>query len=157
MLGFSFLSSWNNTLLQLLTNRAKHQWSLLVHKEGTAQLSTYFINYLFLPSLLQPVSSKGTLSIQLLDYNNPSSKDYAGSCCDCCGVFGWCPNDCENFFRIIVTSYPYNFFSALSPWERWETFVLGDDSFDFPGYGQTVGSSLHNPLMYHFTGRWPVW
>ncbi|XP_078363782.1 uncharacterized protein LOC144648000, partial [Oculina patagonica] len=106
-------------------------------------------------SFYQPVSSKGTLSIQLIDYNNPSHKDYGGSCCDCCGAFGWCPGDCENFFRLLVTQYPYTFQNAQSPWARWETYILGDDSFNFPGYGQTVGSGLKNPLTYHFSGKWP--
>ena len=109
--------------------------------------------------LLQPVSAAGTLSIQLVDYNNPSSKDNAGSCCDCCGAFGWCPNDCENFFKLIVAPYPLSFFSFLDhlSWKHWETFILGDDSFSFPGYGHTVGANnLKNPLTYHFNGRWPV-
>ena len=130
---------------------------MFIYKEGDTLKALYSVDQLLTYCFaLQPVSSKGTLSIQLLDYNNPSSKDYAGSCCDCCGAFGWCPNDCDNFFRIFVTSYPYNIFNSLSPWSRWETFVLGEDSFDFPGYGQSVGSGLTNPLTYHFTGRWPV-
>ena len=127
---------------------------LLGKNEG---ISTVFQGFIFFcVFFLQPVSSKGTLSIQLIDYYNPTSKDYGGSCCDCCGVFGYCLSDCENFFWLIVTSYPYTFFSALSPWAKWETDVLGDDSFDFPGYGHSVASGLKNPLTYHFTVRWPV-
>lgn len=103
------------------------------------------------------MNPKGTLSIQLLDFNNPRSKDYSGSCCDCCGAFGWCPNDCENFFRIYVASYPLSVFSFFNPWKRWETYVLGDDSFTFPGYGHIIGKDgLRNPLTYHFDGPWPV-
>lgn len=103
------------------------------------------------------MNPKGTLSIQLLDFNNPRSKDYSGSCCDCCGVFGWCPNDCENFFRIYVASYPLSVFSFFNPWKRWETYILGDDSFTFPGYGHIIGKDgLRNPLTYHFDGPWPV-
>ncbi|KAJ7351720.1 hypothetical protein OS493_035784 [Desmophyllum pertusum] len=110
-------------------------------------------------SFCKLVNAKGTLSIQLLDYNNPSSKDYNGGCCDCCGVLiGYCPaNECDNFFRLFVATYPYTFFSALSPWTRWETHIIAEDSdsFYFPGYGHTVGAGLKNPLTYHFTGRWP--
>ena len=103
------------------------------------------------------MNPKGTLSIQLLDFNNPSGKDYSGSCCDCCGAFGWCPNDCENFFQIYVASYPFSIFSFFNPWKRWETYVLGDDSFTFPGYGHIIGKDgLRNPLTYHFDGPWPV-
>ena len=103
------------------------------------------------------MNPKGTLSIQLLDFNNPSGKDYGGSCCDCCGAFGWCPNDCENFFQIYVASYPFSIFSFFNPWKRWETYVLGDDSFTFPGYGHIIGKDgLRNPLTYHFDGPWPV-
>ena len=105
----------------------------------------------------QPVVAKGTLSIQLLDFNNPSGKDYDGGCCDCCGAFGWCPNDCENFFRFFVAPYPLSLFSIFYAWKHWETYILGDDSFSFPGYGQTVGANnLRNPLTYHFDGQWPV-
>ena len=103
------------------------------------------------------MNPKGTLSIQLLDFNNPSGKDYSGSCCDCCGAFGWCPNDCENFFQIFVASYPLSIFSFFHAWKRWETYVLGDDSFTFPGYGHIIGKDgLRNPLTYHFDGPWPV-
>lgn len=110
----------------------------------------------FVSFLLQNVCAKGTLSIQLLDYNNPRSKDYNGDCCDCCSFFGSCPNDCENFFKLTVTKYPYTVFTALSPWVRWETYIMGDDSFSFPGFGDTVGNGLTNPLIYHFNQRWPV-
>ena len=110
----------------------------------------------FVSFLLQNVCAKGTLSIQLLDYNNPRSKDYNGDCCDCCSFFGSCPNDCENFFKLTVTKYPYTVFTALSPWVRWETYIMGDDSFSFPGFGDTVGNGLTNPLTYHFNQRWPV-
>ena len=92
------------------------------------------------------------MSIQLVDYNNPSSKDNAGSCCDCCGAFGWCPNDCENFFKLFVVSYPLSVSSFLRAWKHWETYILGDESFSFPGNGQTVGANdLKNPLTYHFS------
>ena len=105
---------------------------------------------------LQPASAKGTLSIQLLDYKNPKSRDHAGDCCDCCGAFGWCPNDCENFFKVYVAPYPLSFVSFLSAWKHWETYILGDDSFTFPGSGQTIGAGgLTNPLTYHFDGSWP--
>lgn len=110
----------------------------------------------FVSFLLQNVCAKGTLSIQLLDYNNPRSKDYNGDCCDCCSFFGSCPNDCENFFKLTVTKYPYTVFTALSPWVRWETYIMGDDSFSFPGFGDTIGNGLTNPLIYHFNQRWPV-
>lgn len=110
----------------------------------------------FVSFLLQNVCAKGTLSIQLLDYNNPRSKDYNGDCCDCCSFFGSCPNDCENFFKLTVTKYPYTVFTALSPWVRWETYIMGDDSFSFPGFGDTVGNGLTNPLIYHFNQRWLV-
>ena len=33
---------------------------------------------------------------------------------------------------------------------------MGDDSFSFPGFGDTVGNGLTNPLIYHFNQRWPV-
>lgn len=117
---------------------------------------TIIIISCFVSFLLQNVCAKGTLSIQLLDYNNPRSKDYNGDCCDCCSFFGSCPNDCENFFKLTVTKYPYTVFTALSPWVRWETYIMGDDSFSFPGFGDTVGNGLTNPLIYHFNQRWPV-
>ena len=102
------------------------------------------------------MNAKGTLSIQLLDYNNPRSKDHAGDCCDCCGLFSWCPNRCETFFKVYVAPYPLSFISFLSAWKHWETYILGYDSFSFPGYGHTVGANIRNPLTYHFNDRWPV-
>ena len=108
-----------------------------------------------IPFSLQPVSAKGTLSIQLVDYNNPSSQDYKGYCCD--AYFVSCTNECENYFKLFVAPYPITYhLNYLSAWKHWQTHVLGDDRFSFPGSGQTIGDGLTNPLTYHFDGSWPV-
>ena len=105
---------------------------------------------------MQPVGAKTSLSIELVDYSNPTSLDYAGYCCDCCGAWGWCPNDCDNFFELYVAPHPLSSSSASSAWIFWQTYILGGDSFSFPGSGQALGSGLTNPLIYHFVGSWPV-
>ena len=97
----------------------------------------------------------GTVSIQLIDYRNPSHRNYGGSCCDP-GIWwlGFCPNACENFLRNFrLVSYPAD---SGQTWISWTTYVVVRDNSDFPGYGSTLGSGLKNPLTYHFQGAWPV-
>ena len=36
-----------------------------------------------------------------------------------------------------------------------ETKVLGDDNFQFPGVGESLGTNLLNPLTYNFSS-WQV-
>ena len=120
------------------------------------RLKCFSLSLSFFKISFQVSHAKGTLSIQFVDYNNPSSRDNAGSCCDCCSFFGYCPNKCDNFFRLYAVPYPVNHYGVSSAWNHWETHVMsGGDSFSFPGYGQSLGNH-NNPVTYHFNGRWQV-
>lgn len=104
----------------------------------------------------QDVICKGTLSIQLIDYKNPSHRNYAGTCCDPGLWFlSWCPNECENFLRNFrLVSYPAA--SWKDTWKKWTTYVCVRDDSNFPGYGSSLGPGFNNPLTYHFDDAWPV-
>ena len=93
--------------------------------------------------------SKLTLTLQPLDYYNRESEDYSGSCCDFL-----CFSDCDNWFKFCITTFPVSDFSKCRRYAI--TNVLGDDNFQFPGYGRTLGANVRSPLVIQFDGRWPV-
>jgi len=43
------------------------------------------------------VDAGATLRLQMLNFRNPSEKDYGGSCCDT-----WCWTDCDHIFRFAL-------------------------------------------------------
>ena len=95
-------------------------------------------------------SGWGLLSIRLVNYKNPSHTLFNGECCD---TLTWCSsNQCESYFKFCVTSLgslqQCNLGSS-------KTKVLGDDDFQFPGNGGSLGTDLLNPLTYNFSS-WQV-
>lgn len=91
----------------------------------------------------------GLLSIRLVNYKNPDSALFNGECCD---TVGFCIDQCENFFKFCVTSLGSVKTCNLG---STETKVLGDDDFNFPGVGGSLGTNLLNPLTYNFSS-WQV-
>eukprot|EP00794_Sanderia_malayensis_P020236 gene20236-22215_t len=101
--------------------------------------------------LLKIIQGSGYLKVQFRYYNNPSSKAYNGKCCESHLTF-WCHNDCDNWLKFCVTKLPVKSWSQCDVYKR--TRVLGDDSFTFPSYGQSLGPGFTNPLEWKFTHAW---
>ena len=89
------------------------------------------------------------MTLQPLDYYNGGSLDYGGSCCDLL-----CLTECDNWFKFCITAFPVSDFRYCRLYAV--TRVLGDDDFHFPGYGQSIGNNVNNPLRYRASDPWPV-
>ena len=101
-------------------------------------------------SFSQVAFSALTLTLQPLDYYNRGSEDYNGRCCD--DIF--CISDCDNWFKFCITFFPVSDFGKCRLFAV--TSVLGDDNFNFPGYGRSLGRNVVSPLVVKFSEQWPV-
>lgn len=88
--------------------------------------------------------------MRLVNYRNSGHTLFNGECCD---TLTWCSsNQCENYFKFCVTSLGSSQQCNLG---SSKTKVLGDDDFQFPGIGGSLGTDLLNPLTYNFSS-WKV-
>ena len=99
--------------------------------------------------LFLKVEGKTHISVQFTTFHNPQSKDYVGECCDNLGNL-WCFLECDNWFKFCFTTLPIDdtkpcIYSVT-------TYVLGDDRFNFPGFGHSIGNNILNPIQFLFDG-----
>ena len=92
---------------------------------------------------------KAKVTLQLLDYRNPAHKSLDGSCCEV--GFGVCLLPCDNWFSICVKQVPMKHSPCI---KTFKTKVLYEnkDNFYFPGYEQSLGNRLTNPLKLTYDG-----
>ena len=87
------------------------------------------------------------LEVELLSYENPTSRRSNGECCDGNRSASICNDTCENYFSFCLR-VP---FVSCGDWYA-TTGVVANDSITF---GNTVGQgNLSNPFTFHGT-EWP--
>ena len=107
-------------------------------------------NVYFIITFFKGVLGKAKVTIQLVDYKNMESKSWAGVCCD--GGYLICPLKCDNWFEICVKNVSMK--NSDPCIKSFQTKVLyeNDDDFYFPGFGQSLGIGVKNPLELVFDG-----
>ena len=124
-------------------------YSALLRRLMDVRYKRYVFRLLLL-FFFQGVFGKAKVTLQLIDYKNTGSKSWGGGCCD--GGYLICPLKCDNWFEICVKQIPMK---TVDPCiETFQTKVLydNDDDFYFPGFEQSLGKDLKNPLVLTYDG-----